>query len=99
MGVAVSESTENRMSTENRVVLRIPAVLRGERRVAWCVLEIWREESSTGRRCTHCRIANDPPELPDGSYRVEFARYSVPTRKVHGTWEQLFVVPERAKAA
>jgi hypothetical protein len=46
-------------------------------RVAYCVLEIFREQSSPGRRrCTRCRIANDPPELPDGAYRVEFARYS-----------------------
>lgn len=82
-------------TTENQVVLRIPAVLRGKSRVAYCVLEIWREESSAGRRCTRCKIANDPPELPDGAYRVEFARYSVHTRKHKGKWELVFIVPEK----
>lgn len=81
-------------SSENQVVLRIPAVLRGMGKVAYCVLEIWREESSSGR-CTRCRIANDPPHLPDGSYCVEFARSSVRTNKYQGKWEEVFVVPER----
>lgn len=82
-------------TTESQVVLRIPAVLRGMSRVAYCVLEIWREESSAGRRCTRCRIANDPSGLPDGAYRVEFARYSVHTRKHKGNWDLVFIVPER----
>ena len=83
-------------AADNQVVLRIPAVLRGMSRVAYCVLEIFREQSSPGRRrCTRCRIANDPPELPDGAYRVEFARYSVHTRKHKGNWELVFIVPER----
>ena len=79
---------------KNQVVLRIPAVLRGMSKVAYCVLEICREEPSSGGRCTRCRIANDPPELPDGSYRVEFAKYSVRTKKCKGSWELVFAVPE-----
>lgn len=87
-------------SAEDHVVLRFPAVLRGMSKVAYCMLEIRRRDSSTGH-CTHCRIADDPPELPDGPYRVEFARYSVQTRKYRGKWEPVFAVPERrtAKAA
>ena len=90
--VAVSEATQN------KVVVRIPAVLHGMSKVAYCVLEIWREDSSPGVRCTRCRIVNDPPELPDGSYRVEFARYSVQTKKSKGNWESVFVVPEKRTA-
>jgi hypothetical protein len=76
-------------------------MLRGMGRVAYCVLEIWREESSSGRACTRCRIANDAPGLPDGPYRVEFSHYSVRTRKQKGNWELVFIVPERlaSKAA
>lgn len=81
--------------TEKRVDFCIPAVLRGMGRVAYCVLEIWREKSSSGRLQTRCMIADDPPELPDGAYRVEFAQYSVQTHKYQGGWELVFVVPEK----
>ncbi|HKR30845.1 MAG TPA: hypothetical protein VJT08_10215 [Terriglobales bacterium] len=86
-------------TTNNQVVLRIPAVLRGMSKIAYCALEIWREELPSGSRCTRCRIANDPPELPDGAYRVEFARYSAQAKKSRGNWEPVFVVPEKHRAA
>ena len=82
-------------SNEKQVVLRIPAVLLGMGTIAYCVLEIWREESPSGQRLTQCRIANDPAELRDGSYRVVFGHSSVLTRKSQGSWERVFVVPER----
>ena len=78
-------------NTEKEVVLRIPAVLLGMGAIAYCVLEIWREESPTGQRCTQCRIAKDPAELPDGSYRVVFGHSSVQTRKSQGNWEQVLL--------
>lgn len=82
-------------STEKQVVLRIPAVLLGMGSIAHCVLELWQEQSSSGQRCTQCRIANDPADLPDGAYRVVFGHSSVLTKKSHGNWERVFVVPER----
>jgi hypothetical protein len=66
--------------------------------VAHCVLEIWREESCSTGRCTRCKITDEAPELPDGSYRVEFARYSVQTRKCEGHWDPVFIVPEKRTA-
>lgn len=85
-------------NTEKQIALRIPAVLLGMGNIAYCVLEIWREEASSGQGCTQCRIANDPAELPDGSYRVVFGHSSVQTRKSGGRWEPVFVVPERRTA-
>jgi hypothetical protein len=59
-----------------------------------CTLEVWNEVSSRGRRFIRCRITNDPPELPDGAYRVEFAGYRVVTNKLEGHWELSFLWPQ-----
>lgn len=76
---------------DDPVVLRIPAVLRGMEQTADCVVETWQEESASGRFYTRCRISDDPPELPDGPYRVEFSDWHVPTNKYQGKWELMFL--------
>ena len=72
------------------------AVLRGLHsfRVAGCVLETWREHASSGKVYTRCRITKEPPDLPDGPYRVEFAGQSIRTRKCEGEWELVFLAPD-----
>ena len=79
---------------EDRVVLRIPAVLRGMGFVANCLLEIWQEESSSGRQYTRCNIASEPPDLPDGAYQVDFTHHSLQTNKYQGKWELVFLLPD-----
>ena len=56
-----------------------------------CVLETWQEESTSGRLFTRCRIVDDPVELPDGAYTLEFGGRSVQTHKYHGAWELNFL--------
>jgi hypothetical protein len=72
-------------------ILYIPAVLRGMGRVADCILEMWQEEASSGRLFTRCRISNEPLELPDGEYTLDFGNRSVRTHKYHGGWELNFL--------
>ena len=79
---------------EDRVVLRIPAILRGMGMAANCVLEIWQEESSSGRQYTRCNIASEPPDLPDGAYQVDFTPHSLQTNKYQGKWELVFLLPD-----
>lgn len=79
---------------DERVVLRIPAVLRGMSQAAHCVLEIWQEQSSAGREYTRCNIADEPPDLPDGPYAVNFAGHSLHTNKYQGKWELVFLLPD-----
>ena len=74
-----------------RMVYRIPALLRGMGRVVGCTVDTWQEESTSGRLYTRCRIIYDPPELPDGPYRVEFSDWHVPTNKYQGKWELMFL--------
>lgn len=82
-------------ANEERVVLRLPAILRGMGATVNCVLEIWQEESSTGRQYTRCNIANDPPDLPDGAYEVEFSQqHTLRTNKYQGKWELVFLLPD-----
>ena len=77
-----------------RPLIRIPALLSGpDGSVSRCFIETWKEPSSTGRTYTRCRIVDDPPELPDGEYMVEFAEQSVRTHKYHGRWELAFLCP------
>lgn len=59
-----------------------------------CTLEIWQEQSSTGRDYTRCRIADDPPFLPDGAYQLFFGGHTVNTRKIFGAWELIFFSPD-----
>lgn len=51
-----------------------------------CTLEMWTELSSGGRPLTRCRIIDDPPELPDGTYQLEFLGQRVITNKFDGRW-------------
>lgn len=77
-------------------VSRIPAVLRSltSFRVTGCVVETWTERASSGKAYTRCRIVNEPSDLPDGGYRVEFAGRSIRTNKVEGHWELTFLAPD-----
>jgi hypothetical protein len=79
-------------------VTRVSAVLRGAGAArglgGMCILEIWTELSTQGRRFTRCRITDDPPELPDGAYEVEFAGHRIVTNKWGGQWELAFLWPQ-----
>jgi len=74
--------------------MHIPAVLHGEGIKAMCLLDVWQENSSTGRVFTRCRIHDAPPDLPDGAYKLEFRANIVATRKTFGTWELAFLPPK-----
>lgn len=65
----------------------VEALVRGMGHQTRCTLETWKERSSTGRVFTRCRIINDPPELPDGSYEISVGRQSFTTRKWSGFWD------------
>ena len=76
-------------------LIRIPALHSSpDGRAERCFVETWKEQSSTGRTYTRCRIVDDPPDLPDGDYLVEFAEQSVRTHKYHGRWELVFLYPD-----
>lgn len=75
-------------------IVRIPGVLRAPGVIAGCVVETWKERASNGEICRRGRIANDPPQLPDGPYLLRFGRYSIPTNKFEGRWEPVVVTPE-----
>jgi len=74
-------------------VVRHTALLCATGIVAPCTVETWQEQSSSGRSYTRCRIVNEPPDLPDGPYQLEFADHKVPTRRWSGLWELIFIVP------
>lgn len=84
---------------DDPIVIRIPALLHGMGQVVTCVVETWQEESSSGRLYTRCRISNEPPELPDGPYRVEFSDWRIQTNKYQGQWELMFLAPRATKPA
>jgi len=93
-------SSSNQPASQNRKrvvkvkgVVRVQALLRGMGCEADCRLLTWKESSTTGRTYTRCRILDDPPDLPDGAYRVFFAGYSIPTRKFEGSWMLTFLPP------
>jgi hypothetical protein len=77
-------------------VLRVSATLRGKDQIAECTLEMWQEEASSGRLFTRCHIVDDPPELPDGAYLLDFGERSVRTNKYHGRWELTFLYDAEA---
>ena len=76
--------------TQNLAVLRSLQSFR----VDGCVLETWKEHASSGKVYTRCRITQEPSDLPDGPYRVEFAGQSIRTRKCEGQWELVFLAPD-----
>lgn len=75
-------------------IVRIPGVLRRAGLVAGCIVETWNEQGFNGKMYTRCRIANDPPQLPNGPYILRFARYSIPTNKFEGKWEPVVLEAE-----
>jgi hypothetical protein len=81
-----------------REMIRVPAVLHGTADCAgvhaMCALEMWSEQSSHGRLYTRCRITDEPPELPDGAYEIEFEARKITTRKNEGHWELTFLWPD-----
>ena len=66
--------------------MRITGVLRGMGREVSCEVVAWKESSSTGRVYTRCRIGDEAPDLPDGSYALCIGGYQVMTRKWEGRW-------------
>lgn len=75
-------------------IVRIPGVLRAAGVIAGCIVETWKERASNGEIYTRCRIASDPPQLPDGPYLLKFAQYSIPTNKFDGQWEPVVLAAE-----
>lgn len=71
--------------------IHVHAVLRGMGQEAECTLETWKERSSTGRVFTRCRIIDDTPELPDGSYEIFVAGQRLNTKKWSGLWDLTFL--------
>jgi hypothetical protein len=74
-------------------VVRVHGVLKGLDCEANCVLSTWKERSSSGRVFTRCRIVDEPGDLPEGPYTLEFAGHTVPTRKFDGCWMLSFLPP------
>ena len=77
-------------------VLRVSGSLRGMGQVAECSLEMWQQEASSGRLFTRCQIVDDPPQLPDGPYLLDFGERSVRTNKYHARWELNFLADAEA---
>jgi hypothetical protein len=78
-------------------LIRIPGLLCGPDGVtSTCLVEIWDEYSSSGRKYTRCRITNEASELPDGSYILEFADESIRTKRYYNKWELVFL-PRRIR--
>lgn len=73
----------------SREVFRTPAVLRSLESfcVAQCLVETSNGYFTSGMTYTRCRIVNESPNVPDGSYRVEFSGHSIRINKVRGQWE------------
>lgn len=72
-------------------VIRVEALVRGMGHEARCILETWKERSSTGRVFTRCRMSEGPPDLPDGSYEISIGEQSFSTRRWSGLWELTFL--------
>ncbi|HEX4037516.1 MAG TPA: hypothetical protein VHX37_05610 [Acidobacteriaceae bacterium] len=66
--------------------IRVDGVLRGMNHEANCKLTVWKESSSTGRVYLRCLIAEEPEDLPNGSYTLFFGEYRLLTRKWEGHW-------------
>lgn len=75
-------------------VSRVPAVLCGpDASLSHCQVETWKEQSSSGKNYTRCRIVDEPSHLPDGEYTIEFSGRSMRTNKYQGKWELTFLAP------
>lgn len=77
-----------------RAVVRLKALLRGMGCKADCVLETWKETSSTGRVFTRAVITEEPVHLPDGIYMIVVRGQNLFTRKWGGSWLLTFLPPE-----
>lgn len=78
----------------DRVVLRSHAILQGIGTKAGCLLETWKETSSTGRIFTRAVITEEYPNLPDGIYMLILGHQNTFVRKVEGGWRLIFLPPE-----
>lgn len=65
----------------------VSATLRGGDLTADCILEVWKERLPTGHVFTRARFVDCPSDLPDGSYAVTFAGYTVIANRLQGEWE------------
>jgi hypothetical protein len=72
-------------------VVRVGAVVRGMGVEAPCILETWKEKSSSGRVFTRCRVVEDPPNLPDGPYDVTIDGQTFSTRRWSGAWDLIYL--------
>ena len=77
-----------------RIVVRLKALLRGMGCKADCMLDTWKETSSTGRVFTRAVVIDEPPNLPDGIYMIVVGSRMVFTRKWGGSWMLTFLPPE-----
>jgi len=74
-------------------IVHVDALLRGMGRQAHCMLETWKERSSSGRVFTRCRIVDDPPGLPDGAYEIAVLGETIVTKKWSGVWDLTYLPP------
>ena len=77
-------------------VIRVRGVLRGLERDGECELLIWKESSSAGEAITRCKIASEPPDLPDGPYTLSAGGHALETRKFEGEWSLSVLPPKLA---
>lgn len=77
-----------------RTVVRVKALLRGMGCKADCMLDTWRETSSTGRVFTRAVVVEEPPNLPDGIYMIVVGSRMIFTRKWGGSWLLTFLPPD-----
>lgn len=62
--------------------VRIPAMLRGMDGIAAAILEVWQEQSSSGRIFTRCRIVESSSEMRDGTYTLEVFGRRILTKRL-----------------
>lgn len=78
----------------DRAVLRLNAGLQGIGIKGDCILETWKETSSSGRTFTRAVIVEESPILPDGIYMLVVGHQSAFVRKIDGVWRLIFLPPE-----
>lgn len=71
--------------------VRVGAVVRGMGVEVECILETWKERSSSGRVFTRCRVVEDPPNLPDGTYEVTINDQTFTTKRWSGAWDLIYL--------
>ena len=67
--------------------VRMPVHVRGMGLAFECMLDLWGEQSSSGRSYTRCPTTDDPPDLPDGRHYLELGKFVVQTGKFCGEWD------------